>query len=285
MCSPSRHFRSASTASFRAYDRHPTRPHHDRRTEGVVPQERAREGLTYGRPRGATRVTGSGARSWSAEAPLPCYFPRDVFFCFFTFKLTIGAFAPVPRETGLDTGCFFDFPAMAILLGRGEWHGRSHRTGRGRMRCLCDGLGLSPKRWRVSAKCHSFRLGCESLNGRSWLLVDGRTRVIAYVTDRTNVVCCVSVRSSVVAAEALALLFSCSLWPERSGELVRDLCLTKSEEHTMHATVGRNEGVAGKWTDGLSRATGEAVVRDLLQFEGFRNHGNWMRRAGSWSPG
>ena len=173
MCSPSRHFRSASTASFRAYDRPATRPHHDHRTEGVVPQERAREGLTYGRPRGATRVTGSGARSWSAEAPLPCYFPRDVFFCFFTFKLTIGAFAPVPRETGLDTGCFFDFPAMAILLGRGEWHGRSHRTGRGRMRCLCDGLGLSPKRWRVSAKCHSYRLGCESLNGRSWLLADG----------------------------------------------------------------------------------------------------------------
>ena len=47
---------------------------------------------------------------------LACYFPRDLFFCFFTFKLTMGAFTPVPRETGLGTGCFFDFPAMLILL-------------------------------------------------------------------------------------------------------------------------------------------------------------------------
>jgi hypothetical protein len=61
--------------------------------------------------------------------------------------------------------------------------------------------------------------------------------------------------------------------------------LTKSEEHTMHAIVRRNEGVAGNWTDGLSRATGETVVRDLRQLEGFRNHDNWMRRPGSWSPG
>jgi len=53
----------------------------------------------------------------------------------------------------------------------------------------------------------------------------------------------------------------------------------------MHATVRRNEGVAGKWTDGLSRATGESVVRDLQHFEGFRNRDNWMRRPGSWSPG
>ena len=53
----------------------------------------------------------------------------------------------------------------------------------------------------------------------------------------------------------------------------------------MQATVRRNEGVASKWTDGLSRATGEAVVRDLRQFEGFRNRDNWMRRPGSWSPG
>jgi hypothetical protein len=49
-----------------------------------------------------------------------CYFPRDLFFCFFTFKLSIGAFAPVPRETGLGTRCFFDFPAMPILLDRGR---------------------------------------------------------------------------------------------------------------------------------------------------------------------
>jgi len=61
--------------------------------------------------------------------------------------------------------------------------------------------------------------------------------------------------------------------------------LTKSEEHMMHATVRRNEAVVGKWTDGLTRATGEAVVRDLLQFEGFRSHDNWMRLPGSWSPG
>jgi hypothetical protein len=61
--------------------------------------------------------------------------------------------------------------------------------------------------------------------------------------------------------------------------------LTKSEEHAMYATVRRNEVAGGKWTDGLSRKTGEAVVRDLLQFEGFRSHDNWMRRPGSWSPG
>ena len=44
--------------------------------------------------------------------------------------------------------------------------------------------------------------------------------------DRSHklVVCSVCVRSSVVAAEALALLFSCSIWPERSRELVRALC-------------------------------------------------------------
>jgi hypothetical protein len=37
-----------------------------------------------------------------------------------TFKLTIGAFTPVPSDTGLGTGCFFDFPAMPILLDRGR---------------------------------------------------------------------------------------------------------------------------------------------------------------------
>jgi hypothetical protein len=61
--------------------------------------------------------------------------------------------------------------------------------------------------------------------------------------------------------------------------------LTKSEEHTMQATVRRNDAVAGKRTYGLSRETGQAVVRDLLQFEGFRSHDNWMRRPGSWAPG
>ena len=48
------------------------------------------------------------------------YFPRDFFFCFFTFKLCIGTFAAVPMETGLATPCFFDFPAMPILLDRGR---------------------------------------------------------------------------------------------------------------------------------------------------------------------
>src|SRR4029079_12611383 len=44
-------------------------------------------------------------------------------------------------------------------------------------------------------------------------------------TDRTTfLVHCVGVRSSVVAAEALALLFSCSILPERSRELVRAAC-------------------------------------------------------------
>ena len=54
----------------------------------------------------------------------------------------------------------------------------------------------------------------------------------------------------------------------------------------MQATVGRYGGVATKWTDGLSREAGEAVVRDLLEFEGFRSHESWrVRRPGSWSPG
>ena len=53
----------------------------------------------------------------------------------------------------------------------------------------------------------------------------------------------------------------------------------------MHATVRRNEGVVTNWTDGLSREAREAVVRDLLEFEGFRSHERWIRRPGSWSPG
>jgi hypothetical protein len=54
------------------------------------------------------------------RSPATFYFPRDRFFCFFTFKLSIGSFAPVPRETGLGTRCFFDFPATPILLDRGR---------------------------------------------------------------------------------------------------------------------------------------------------------------------
>ncbi len=54
----------------------------------------------------------------------------------------------------------------------------------------------------------------------------------------------------------------------------------------MHATVRRNEGVVGNWSDGLSRETGEAVVRDLLEFEGFRSPERWsMKRPEWWSPG
>lgn len=64
--------------------------------------------------------TGNGARSSSAGGRGACYFPRDLFFCFFTFTLTIGAFTRVPRDMGLGTRCFFDFPAMPILLGRGR---------------------------------------------------------------------------------------------------------------------------------------------------------------------
>ena len=52
----------------------------------------------------------------------------------------------------------------------------------------------------------------------------------------------------------------------------------------MQATVRRNEGVVGNWTDRLSRETGQAVVRDLLQLE-VRRHDEWMLQQGSWSPG
>jgi hypothetical protein len=94
-----------------------------------------------------------------------------------------------------------------------------------------------------------------------------------------------SVRSSVIAAEALALLSAVPFGPAQAGNSFEISALTRSEEHTMHATVQRYEGVVGKWTDGLSRETGEAVVRDLLRFEGLRSHDRWMRRPGSWSPG
>ncbi len=62
----------------------------------------------------------SSAERWAEcpRSPAECYLPRDFFFCFFTFRLTIGAFAPVPRDTGLGGGCFFDFPAMPVLLNR-----------------------------------------------------------------------------------------------------------------------------------------------------------------------
>jgi len=55
----------------------------------------------------------------------------------------------------------------------------------------------------------------------------------------------------------------------------------------MYATLRSEEVVVGKRTQGLSRETGQAVVRDLLEFEfeGFRSHSRWMRQPGSWSPG
>ena len=52
----------------------------------------------------------------------------------------------------------------------------------------------------------------------------------------------------------------------------------------MHATVRLNEDVVGNWTDGLGRETGEAVVRDLLEFEGFRSHDRWVRQQGANPP-
>jgi hypothetical protein len=83
-------------------------------------QEKAREVLTDRRGgRTARHSFGNVAGSLSAGRPAASYFPRDLFFCF-TFKLTIGAFAPVPKDMGLGEGCFFDFPAMPILLDRGR---------------------------------------------------------------------------------------------------------------------------------------------------------------------
>ena len=52
----------------------------------------------------------------------------------------------------------------------------------------------------------------------------------------------------------------------------------------MQPTIRRYEGVVSKRTDGLSRETGQAVVRDLLQFE-VSSHDRWVRQHGSWSPG
>ena len=52
----------------------------------------------------------------------------------------------------------------------------------------------------------------------------------------------------------------------------------------MQATVRRNEGVVGKWTDGLSRETDQAVVRDLLGFE-VQEPRRMDEAPGSWSPG
>jgi len=50
----------------------------------------------------------------------------------------------------------------------------------------------------------------------------------------------------------------------------------------MHATIHRNEGVDTKRIDGLSHETGEAVVRDLLDFEGFRSYDTWRMKRPSW---
>src|SRR6188472_4617505 len=92
------------------------------------------------------------------------------------------------------------------------------------------------------------------------------------VTDRTTfLVHCVGVRSSVVAAEALALLFSCSIGPERSRELVRAVCPERrAEEQTMHATIRRYEGVDTARTEELTRKVSETLVPQLEKLEGFR---------------
>lgn len=65
------------------------------------------------------RALACPATAFAAEAAA-CYVAGDVFFCFFTFPLAIGAFASVPSGTGLVTRCFFDLPAMPILVIAGE---------------------------------------------------------------------------------------------------------------------------------------------------------------------
>ena len=52
----------------------------------------------------------------------------------------------------------------------------------------------------------------------------------------------------------------------------------------MHATVRRNEGVVGNRTDALGRQTGEAVARELREFQGFRSHDRWLRHRGTNPP-
>lgn len=113
-----------------------------------------------GGPRGATTSAPAAAPLLVSRGPAARYFPRDVFFCFFTFKLTIGAFAPVPRETGWGTGCFFDFPAMAILLGprRVATDGPTVQALVG-CAVLCVDRGLSPKRWGVQKEEYDDRTG------------------------------------------------------------------------------------------------------------------------------
>lgn len=55
----------------------------------------------------------------------------------------------------------------------------------------------------------------------------------------------------------------------------------------MHATVRRNEAEVGTSTEGLGPETRQAIVRDLLAFEGFRSGSanRWMTKSGSWAPG
>ena len=84
------------------------------------------------------------------------YFPRDFFFCFLTFKLCIGTFAAVPMETGLATPCFFDFPAMPILLDRG--------------RVATDDPTLHPRRRCALSQCagRAFRQNAGPARGVRW---------------------------------------------------------------------------------------------------------------------
>src|SRR5687768_2295274 len=67
-------------------------------------------------------------------------------------------------------------------------------------------------------------------------------------------------------------LFSCSR-PERSRELIRAPCPErKSEEHLMHATIGRYEGVDVNRTEELTRKVGESLVPRLQKLDGFSGY-------------
>jgi hypothetical protein len=79
----------------------------------------------------------------------------------------------------------------------------------------------------------------------------------------------VGVRSSVVAAEAFALLSSRSLARAQQEARSSSLSWTTSEEHAVHATIRRYESVDTTRTDELSRKASETLVPKLQKLEGF----------------
>src|SRR4029079_6899006 len=84
---------------------------------------------------------------------------------------------------------------------------------------------------------------------------------------------CGGVWSSVVAAEAVATPLQLFLSPKRSRVLSRAFCPgTHSEEHMMHATIRRYEGVDAARTDELTRKVGETLVPRLKSLEGFSGY-------------